>query len=90
MLEAAEHADAVDLPDELSLSGELAIREKRLATIGKAKKEIERRAAESNEEEQREFAAKMAERTKKEKETGRKPRGKGPTPPTSGGPGPKD
>lgn len=90
LLEAAEQADAADLPDELSLPEELVIREKRLAAIAKAKLEIERRAAEREEEEQREFVAKMAKRAKQEKETGRKPRGKGPTPPTTGGPAPKD
>lgn len=90
LLEAAEQADAADLPDELSLPEELAIREKRLAAIAKAKQEIERRVAEREADEQREFAAKMAKRAEQEKETGRKPRGKGPTPPTTGGPGPKE
>lgn len=90
LLEAAEQADAADLPDELSLPKELALREGRLAAIAKAKREIERRAAEREAEEQREFAAKNAERAKQEKETGRKPRGKGPTPPSTGGPGPKE
>lgn len=90
LLEAAEQADAADLPDELSLPEELAIREKRLAAIAKAKKEIERRAAEREEEERREFDEKVVKRAKQEKETGRKPRGKGPTPPATGGPGPKE
>jgi transposase len=83
MLEAAEQADAEDLPDELSLPEELARREKRLAAIDKAKKEIEKRAAERAEEEQREYEEKLKKRQEHEQKTGRKPRGKGPTAPTS-------
>lgn len=90
LLEAAEQEDALDLPDELSLPEELATREKRLAAIAKAKKEIERRAAERQEEEKREYEEKLAKRIEQEKKTGRKPRGKGPTPPPTDGPGPKE
>jgi transposase len=90
LLEAAEQADAADLPDELSLPEELSRREKRLAAIDKAKKEIERRAAERAEEEQRDYEEKMARRAEQEQKTERKPRGKGPMPPASGGPAPKD
>jgi transposase len=90
LLEAAEQADAEDLPDELSLPEELSRREKRLAAIDKAKNEIERRAAERAAEEQRDYEEQMAKRAEQEQKTGRKPRGKGPTPPASGKPGPKD
>jgi transposase len=90
LLEAAKQADAEDLPDELSLPEELSRREKRLAAIDKAKNEIERRAAERAAEEQRDYEEQMAKRAEQEQKTGRKPRGKGPTPPASGEPGPKD
>jgi transposase len=90
MLEAAEQADAEDLPDELSLPEELARRDKRLAAIDKAKKELERRAAERAEEERREYEEKMKKRQEEEQKTGRKPRGKCPTAPASQGPKPKD
>jgi transposase len=86
MLEAAEQADAEDLPDELSLPEELYRREKRLAAIDKAKKEIERRAAERAEEERREYEEKLKKRQEQEQKTGHKPRGKGPTAPASQGP----
>jgi transposase len=88
--EAAEQADAADLPDELSLPEELARREKRLAAIDEAKKEIEKRAAERAEEERREYEEKLKMRQEHEHKTGRKPRGKGPTPPAPQGPKPKD
>jgi transposase len=90
MLEAAEHADAEDLPDELSLPEELSRRDKRLAAIDKAKKELERRAAERAEEEGREYEEKMKKLHEQEQKTGRKPRGKGPTAPSSQGPKSKD
>jgi transposase len=90
LLEAAEQADAADLPDECSLPEELAMRENRLAAIAKAKKEMERRAAEREEAERREYEAKKAKRAELEQKTGRKPRGKDPKPPATSGPGPKD
>ena len=90
LLEAAEQADAIDLPDGLSLPEELATREKRLAALGKAKQEIERRVAEREEAEKREYDAKMAERLESEKKTGRKPRGREPQAPIPKGPAAKD
>ena len=89
LLSLAESADKADVPDGLSLPEELSRREKRLQVIREAKAEIERRAEERHRIEQQEYEQKLAQREKTEKETGRKPRGKGPQPPVSG-PGPKD
>jgi len=90
LLEAAEHADAADLPDELMLPEELARREKRLMSIDKAKKEIERRAAQRAEDAQGDYKQEMAKRAEYEQKTGRKPRGRPPAPPAPGVPRPKD
>ena len=73
----------------MSLPDELARREHRLAIIAQAKAEIERWAAERYAIEQQEYEAKVAEREGKAEESGRKPRGKNPTPP-SVGPSEKD
>lgn len=82
LLKKAEAADRSDLPDGLSIPEELERREKRLAAIAAAKAEIERRAAERHAREQAAYEEKMARRARKEQETGRKPRGKQPKPPT--------
>jgi len=84
LLKRAEAADRSDLPDSLSIPEELERREKRLAAIAAAKAEIERRAAERQVREQAAYEEKIARRTKKEQETGRKPRGKQPMPPVPG------
>ncbi len=84
LLARAEAADQVDLPDGMSLPEELARREQRLAAIAKAKEEIERRAAERHAVEQQEYEEKLAARKDKVKKSGKKPGGRGPTPPTSG------
>ena len=84
LLSRAETADQADLPDGMSLPDELSRREQRLAVIAQAKAEIERRAAERYAIEQQEYEAKVAERAAKAEETGRKPRGKDPTPPSIG------
>lgn len=89
LLLMAEHADEADLPDGMSIPEELARREQRLAAIAEAKAKIEARAQERFQQEQAEYRAKMAAREAKQKESGKKPRGPGPQPPTSG-PGAKD
>jgi transposase len=89
LLLMAEHADEADVPDGMSIPEELARREERLAAIVEAKAKIEARAQERFQQEQAEYQAKMAAREAKQKETGKKPRGPGPQPPT-GGAGPKD
>ena len=71
------------------LLDQLARREVRLAAIRDAKAELEARAAERFAREQTEYEAKVKAREDKQKRTGKKPRGKPPTPPT-GGPRAKD
>jgi transposase len=84
LLAMAEAADKTDIPDGMDIPAELEIREDRLKAIKAAKAEIERRAAERHAKEQQEYEHKVAERARKEEETGKKPRGKGPKPPTAG------
>lgn len=84
LLQKAEAADRADLPDGLNIPEELQRREHRLDAIRKAKVEIERRAAERHTREQAAYREKMAERVRKEQETGKKPRGKQPQPPVPG------
>jgi transposase len=82
----ADKADSA-LPEGMNLPQELARREERLKRLAEAKAVLEARAAERHAAEQAEYDAKMAERAQKAERTGKKPRGKPPTPPT---PGPKD
>jgi transposase len=84
LLQKAESADAADIPDGMDIPAELSIRHERIEAIKQAKAEIERRAAERYAEEQRIYEAKLAERAKKEQETGKKAGGKKPQPPTAG------
>lgn len=86
LLALAEKADS-SLPEAMDLPQELARREDRLKRLGEAKAVLLARAAERLVLEQAEYEAKMAERQDKEEQTGNKPRGKPPTPPT---PGPQD
>lgn len=82
----ADRADKEGLPEGMNIPEELVRRETRLEAIAAAKAEIERRAAERFTKEQEEHRAKEAAREAKEKATGKKPRGRTPTPPE---PGPK-
>lgn len=84
LLRLAEAADQSSLPQEMAIPEELKRREERLAAIARAKEDIERRAQERFEQEQAEFEAKQATREARAKETGKKPRGKPPQPPTAG------
>jgi len=87
LMKRAETADQDDLPDGMNLPEEIAIREKRLAALAAAKRKIEVRAQERFEREQAEYEAKVAERARKAKATGKKPGGRPPKPPE---PGPQD
>jgi len=89
LLKAAESADKADIPDGMNVPEELQRREQRLPGIAAAKAEIERRAAERHTREQAAYEEKVAARAKKTEETGKKPKGKQPKPPTVG-PTPKD
>ena len=84
LLARAEAADAEPLLEGLNIPEELARREARLQAIKHAKAEIEARAAERFVHEQAEYEAKVKARKDKQKRTGKKPRGKPPTPPASG------
>jgi transposase len=84
LMRLAEAADQCSRPEEMDIPEELKRREERLVAIARAKEEIKKRAQERFEREQAEFEAKQAKRKAHEKETGKKPRGKEPKPPTSG------
>jgi transposase len=84
LLARAEAADAEPLPAGLNIPAELARREVRLEAIRDAQAEIEARAAERFAREQAEYEAKVKAREDQQKRTGKKPRGKPPTPPTAG------
>src|SRR3954447_551941 len=84
LLGKAEAADQAEVPDGMSIPQELALREKRLAAIAKAKATIEARAKERYAREKAEHDAKMAERAAKTAASGRKPSGRAPQPPVEG------
>jgi len=84
LLSKAEAADQADIPDGMDIPTELAIRQERIKAIKEAKAEIERRAALRHAKEQKEYENKVAERSRKEQETGKKLGGKKPQPPTAG------
>jgi len=87
LLDLGELADRGKLPDGLVVSDEVALRKARLARLAEAKAVIEARAKERDAAEQAGYEAKLRERDEKACRSGRKPRGRGPTPPT---PGPRD
>ena len=82
-------ADAADIPDGMSIPDELARREERLQKLAEAREKIEARAKERHAREQAEHEAKLAARQAKAESSGKKPRGKPPTPPAEG-PRPND
>jgi transposase len=84
LLRLAEQADDVNTPDGMSVPEELERRELRLAAIAAAKAKIEARADERLERDQVEHQSKLAARAEQEKQTGKKPRGRPPEPPTGG------
>ena len=86
LLRKAKETDKEDLLDGMNIPEELARRESRLEAIAAAKAQIEQRATERFTKEQQEYKEKLAARKAKEKETGKKPKGRPPTPPE---PGPK-
>ena len=87
MLALGERADRGQLPDGLVVSDEVALRKARLARLAEAKATLDARAKERDAAEQAEYEAKVHEREEKARKSGRKPRGRPPTPPT---PGPRD
>jgi len=83
MLALAESADQTNLPDGVNLPDEIKRRQDRLAAIAQAKSTIEARARERFEREQADYAAKLAAREQQASITGKKPRGRSPTPPSA-------
>ncbi|MHB9102420.1 MAG: IS1182 family transposase [Sulfuricella sp.] len=82
MFVLAEAADQSAVPDGMSVPAEIARREDQLKAITEARTQIEARAKERYAREKAEFDTQMAARQAQETETGKKPRGKSPTPPT--------
>ena len=89
LMALAEAADQADVPDGMSVPEELARREERLQRIAEAKAAIEARAKERFAHEQADHQANIKAREDKAKQTGRKPPGRPPEPP-SAGPRPTD
>ena len=79
-----ERAEQADLPDGLVISDEIALRTARLARLAEAKAVLEARAKERHALEQAEYDAKVREREAKAAQSGRKPGGRPPQPPTAG------
>jgi hypothetical protein len=77
-------ADQGTCPAGLDIAAEIQRRLLRLAQLAKAREVIEQRAAEREIEEQAAYAAKLADREERARCSGKKPRGKPPTPPTPG------
>jgi len=77
----------IQLPEELIIADELAIRQERLANLAKAKAVLEARAKERYEAEKAEYEAKLCEREEQARKTKRGLRGRKPKPPE---PGPRD
>jgi transposase len=84
LLRLAEQADSEEIPDGMDIPEELCRRQDRLEAITQAKVIIEERAAQRHAQEQKEYEDKVAERRAKAKDTGKKPRGRDPKPPTPG------
>jgi len=86
-----EQADQNDiqLPEEMIIEDEIAIRQERLANLAQAKRVLEERAQERYRAEKAEYEAKLRERKEKASKNHRKPKGPEPKPPEPG-PGDKD
>ena len=89
LLTLGEQADQGErtLPEGLTIKDELTLRQERLANLAKAKAVLQARAQEREAAEQAAYQAKLREREEKARQTGRKPRGRPPQPPT---PDPRD
>ena len=90
LLAVSEKADRGELPPGLDVLVEIALREERLLNLEQAKAVLKARAQERYEAEQAEYEAKMREREEEAKQTGRKPKGRAPQPPTATGPEARD
>lgn len=82
----AEAADQAPVVEGMDIPAEIARRETRLQALAEAQQTIEARAQERFEREQADYQQKQAKR-QAQRDTGKKPRGREPKPPT---PGPRD
>lgn len=89
LLALAETEDRKNLPDGLDVPQEIARRQDRLAALNEAKRKLEERARERDANAQAEYVDKVARRQAK-RDSGKKPGGKDPDPPTASGPQDKD
>ena len=80
----SEQGEQPEIPDGLVVRDEIARREERLTRLAEAKAVLQARAVERTATEQAEYEAKMAERAERERTTGRRSRGRPPTPPVPG------
>src|SRR5712692_10381511 len=80
----SEQSEQPEIPDGLVMSKEIARRQDRLVRLAEAKAVLEARAKERAAAEQAEYEAKLAQREERERATGRRPRGRPPTPPVPG------
>jgi len=83
LLKKAQEKDETE-EVQLDIPKELELRSKRLEKIREAKKVIEDRAEQRDKIKEAAYAEKLLEREQKQKETGKKPRGKSPSPPQKG------
>ena len=84
LMRRAEAADVRDESEHLDIPKELLLREDRLKAIAKAKARIEARAEERYRREKADYDTHMADREKKEAQTGKKPKGRTPRAPDPG------
>jgi len=90
LLALGEQADQGGVPVEMEVAFEIELRQKRLLNLEQAQAVLEARAQERDAAEQAAYEAKLQEREEKAKETGRRPRGPAPKPPTATGPREQD
>lgn len=83
LMALAESEDRTNIPDGMEVPKEIALRQQRLAVLDEAKRKLEERAKMRDLAAQAEYEGKLAKRQAK-RDTGKKPGGKDPEPPTSG------
>lgn len=83
LMALAESEDRKNVPDGMEVPKEIALRQQRLAVLDEAKRKLEERAKMRDLAAQAEYEGKLAKRQAK-RDTGKKPGGKDPEPPTSG------
>ena len=82
LVELAQQAQARETQETLDIPAELVRREKRVAALQAARRVIEERAREMAAAQQPQYEAKVAA-SNQQRDEGKKPRGKGPTPPSA-------